>query len=260
MRLKGKTALVTGASRGIGRAIALRLAAEGCTVGIHYRNQHEEAAAVQAAIEAAGGKALLLPADLADLDQVEALAEEAWNQLGGLDYLINNAGISFKKHFLDVTPADTEAFLRVNYQAPFRLAQLVARKMIEAGREGCISSITSVNGLRPNFGQSAYGASKSALETAMMGAALELAVHNIRVNTFAVGAVETDMTAPVLADPAAYQEVIAGIPQGRFGLPEEVAAVVVDLLASGSYVTGASLTIDGGLLLMRGYGKTAPYS
>jgi NAD(P)-dependent dehydrogenase (short-subunit alcohol dehydrogenase family) len=131
--------------------------------------------------------------------------------------------------------------------------------MVASKTAGSIMTITSVNGIRPGLGLSAYGASKGALETVMKGVAMELAPHGITVNTIAVGAVETDLTAPVRQDYALLKEVNEGIPMGRFGQPEEVAAVVCNLLASGSYLTGSTITLDGGLLLMRGYGKPKPY-
>lgn len=259
MRLLNKKALVTGASRGIGKAIALRLAQEGCTVGIHYRNQQDEAEAVCQMISESGGKSYLFQADFEHPAQAVSLGEKAWKAMGHIDFLINNAGISYKKHFLDSSEQDLDRFMNVNYKSVFLLTQTIARNMVETEMEGCIYSITSVNGIRPNTGQSVYGASKGALETLMKGVALELAPHHIAVNTLAVGAIETDMTAEAIANPQFFNEVTAGIPMGRFGQPDEIAALLVDLLASGSYLTGASITVDGGMLLMRGYGKPEKY-
>ena len=131
--------------------------------------------------------------------------------------------------------------------------------MVANDYPGSILTITSVNALRPGLGLSAYGASKGALESVMKGIALELAPHNISVNTIAVGAIETDINAAVWTNPELLKEITEGIPMNRFGKPEEVASVVCDLFASGSYLTGSSLTLDGGLLLMRGYGKNKRY-
>jgi len=259
MRLTGKKALVTGASQGIGKAIALRLAAEGCAVLVHFHENRADADAVAETIRAGGGTAWVLQADFSDLAQVIQLGEAAWDVAGGLDFLVNNAGISFKKHFLDVTETDFEALTNVNFRSTTFLTQTIAKRMVEAGTEGSIYTITSVNGLRPGLGLTLYGATKGALETLMRGVAMELAPHGIRVNTLALGAVATDMTAAVRQNPDLLQTVNDGIPMGRFGQPEEVADVLVDLLHSGSYVTGASITIDGGLLLMRGYGKPGTY-
>ena len=131
--------------------------------------------------------------------------------------------------------------------------------MVEQDIQGTVLTITSVNALRPGQGLSAYGASKAALEAVMKSIALELAPHGIMVNTVAVGAIETDINAGVWQNPELLKEITDGIPLNRFGQPEEVAAIVSDLLASGSYLTGSSITFDGGLLLMRGYGKSKPY-
>lgn len=259
-RLTTKKALVTGASQGIGKAIALRLAAEGCTVVVHYRENEADANAVADIIRQQGGTAHLLQADFTDVQQAIRLGERAWEMAGGLDMLINNAGISYKQHFLDATEADFDAFTSINFKSTTFLTQTIARKMVETGREGSIYTITSVNGIRPGLGLTIYGATKGALETLMKGVALELAPHGIRVNTLVVGAIETALTQAIHANPDLLSEVNAGIPMGRFGQPDEIAAVVVDLVASGSYVTGASITLDGGLLLMRGYGKPEKYN
>ena len=259
MRLIGKTALVTGVSRGIGKAIALRLAGEGCAVVVHFHENRAEADDVAQIVRKNGGTAHVLQADLADVQQAIRLGGQAWEVGGGLDFLVNNAGVSYKKHFLDVTETDFDHFDHINFKSTTFLTQTVARQWVAANREGHILTITSVNGIRPGLGLSVYGASKGALETLMKGVALELAPHGIRCNTLAVGAVETDLTAAIRQNPDLLKVVNDGIPIGRFGLPDEVAAVAVDLLASGSYVTGATITIDGGLLLMRGYGKPERY-
>lgn len=226
---------------------------------VHYHENREEAEAVAEAIRVMGGMAYLAQADLSDVTQAIYLAEQAWNLTGGLDFLVNNAGVSAKNHFLDVTEAEFDHFTNVNFKSTTFLTQAVARKMVEQNVEGSIYTITSVNGIRPGIGLSVYGATKGALETLMKGVAMELAPHGIKVNTIAVGAVETDMNRAVWENPDLLKEVNDGIPSGRLGYPDEVAAVVADLLASGSYVTGTTITIDGGLLLMRGYGKPAKY-
>ncbi len=251
--------MVTGASRGIGKAIALALAKKGCEVGIHYRDKQEEAEEVAGEITASGGRCYLFRADFSRPEEVAALADRVWTQMGGIDYLVNNAGVSYKKHFLDITTEDIDLFFSVNFKATFALTQSIARKMVESGTEGSIYTVTSVNGIRPGLGLSAYGASKGALEIIMQGAALELAPHNIRVNTIAVGAVQTDINADVWQNPELLEKVNEGIPMKRFGQPEEIAAVIADLLHSGAYVTGSTIVVDGGLLLMRGYGKPGGY-
>lgn len=258
-QLAFKNALVTGASRGIGKAIALQIAKEGANVIVHYHKEKASAEKVVEAIEKLGTKACLLQADLADVQQAIMLGNNAWEQMGNINLLVNNADVSYKKHFLDTTPEDVDFFQGVNYRSPFFLTQRIAAKMVAANIEESIISITSVNGIRPGLGLSAYGASKGALETLMKGVAMELAPYNIKVNTIAVGAVETDINASIRDNDALLKEVNEGIPMGRFGQPEEIAATVVNILASGSYLTGATIILDGGLLLMRGYGKPQPY-
>jgi glucose 1-dehydrogenase len=259
MRLKNKKALVTGSSRGIGRAIALRLAEEGAELVIHYNKNAGEAEAVAALINSSGGMAHVVQADLFYSDQVLRLANEAWNCLGAIDILINNAGVSYKKHFLDTTLEDIEHFTAINFRASLLLTQAVARKMITSAIQGSIYTITSINGLQPGVGFSVYGATKGALETLMKGVALELAPHQIKVNTIAVGAVQTEINSEVWNDPEKLKKVEENIPIGRMGKPEEVAAVVCDLLCSGSYLTGTTIKIDGGWLLKNGYERPGLY-
>ncbi len=258
MRQPKKT-LVTGASRGIGKATALELARRGHEIGLHFHQQRDEAEAVQEIIVREGGKCSLFEADLADPVQAEQLGTEAWEIMNGLDVLINNAGVSYKKHVLDITPEDLDLFYKINTKGTFLLTQTLARKMVQTGTEGSIYTITSVNAIRPGMGLSAYGASKSALETLMQGLALELAPHAINVNTLAVGAIRTTINATVWENPGLLASVNEGIPVKRFGEPEEIAAVIASLLESGSYMTGSTIVIDGGLLLMRGYGKPGKY-
>lgn len=259
MTQTAKKALVTGASQGIGKAIAIRLAEKGCDVVIHFHENRDDAEVVAETIRQTGRNAYLLQADLQETAQAIRLAEQAWDIAGGLDILVNNAGVSYKKHFLDITEADFEQFDNVNFRSTTFLTQSIARNMVKHSVAGSIWTITSVNGIRPGLGLTLYGATKGALETLMKGIAMELGPHNIRVNTLAIGAVQTDINRGVWENPALLQEVADGIPTGRLGQPEEIASVLVDLIASGSYMTGSTITIDGGLLLMRGYGKPGFY-
>jgi glucose 1-dehydrogenase len=259
MRLANKKALVTGSSRGIGKAIALALAKEGAEVVIHFHSNRKEAEAVAATIHNAGGKSHVLQANLIESSQAIKLAEEAWAILGSVDYLVNNAGVSYKKHFLDTTIEDVGFFTNINFKGTLLLTQAIAKKMVKEKVEGAIYTVTSINGIQPGVGFSVYGATKGALETLMKGVALELAPHNIKVNTVAVGAVETDINAAVWQDPEKLETVQNNIPLGRMGKAEEVAAIVCDLLASGSYLTGSTIKVDGGWLLKSGYQNPALY-
>lgn len=259
MILKDKSILVTGASRGIGRAIALQAAREGADVIVHYHSEREEAEAVVARIIQMGNRSVSIEADLYNVEEAIGLGEKAWSMWNGIDILVNNAGVCYKKHFLDSTIEDVDFFLNINYKGTFFLTQTIAAKMVNAGRGGSIVTMTSVNGVRPGLGLTAYGGSKAALEMLMKNIALELAPHNIRVNSLALGAIATDMNKAVRDQPELMEEVNAGIPMQRFGQPGEIASVVCSLLASDSYLTGSTITVDGGLLLMRGYGKPQPY-
>jgi len=259
MRLKNKIALVTGASGGIGKAIVLQLAKEGADIILHYHQDELAANEVAESIKAYDVKVHILKATLEFTDDATDLGKKAWELFGRIDFLINNSGVSYKKHFLDYTEQDIDHFIDFNFKGTLFLTQTIALKMVEHNVEGSIYSITSINGIQPGVGQSVYGASKGALETLMKGVALELAPHNIKVNTLAIGAIQTDMNAVVWKDPEKLALVNENIPMNRLGQPEEVASVIVNLLASGSYMTGSTITIDGGWLLKHGYEKPKPY-
>ncbi|MGN7785876.1 SDR family NAD(P)-dependent oxidoreductase [Niabella sp. 22666] len=246
---KKKKVLVTGASRGIGKQIALELASRGVEVLVHYHLQDQEAADVVGMINSRGGCAKALKADLTDLSQVADLANNAWKLMGAIDYLVNNAGVCYKKSFLEYAMEDFETLVATNFRSTMFLTQFIAQKMISAGIEGSIYSITSVNALKPGHGLSLYGATKGAIETLMKGVALELAPHGIRVNTIALGAIQTDMNKSVWQDRDLLDTVNARIPLGRFGTAQEVGRIVSELILSGDYLTGSSIQIDGGWLL-----------
>lgn len=260
IEMKGKKALVTGASSGIGKAIAMQLAEMGVSVLIHYHREEQKAQSVAEMIIAGGGYAEIIQADLGNIDQAAQLGDKAWQQFNGFDFLINNAGVSYKKHFLDTTIEDVNHFIDINFKGTLLLTQRFAQRMIDSSTEGCIYTITSINGLQPGVGLSVYGATKGALETLMKGVALELAPHNIRVNTFAVGAIQTGMNADTWQNMDKLSLVTSNIPLGRLGQPEEIAGVICSLLSAGTYMTGATITIDGGWTLKQGYSKPEPYN
>jgi 3-oxoacyl-[acyl-carrier protein] reductase len=243
--LPPRVALVTGASRGIGRAVALALADDGCAVAVHYRQAAERAAETVAAIRAAGGRAEAFAADLSAPDQAEKLAAAVAASLGPIDVLVSNAGVRHTQ-FLQLTSLDQwRATLATNLDAAFLLAKAAARAMSRR-RSGRIVLISSDAALLGDALNAAYSASKAGLLGLARSAARELAPMGVTVNVVAPGTIETDMTAAL--DGARRARQVSAIPMGRLGRPEEVAAVVRFLCSEdAAYITGQILSVDGGL-------------
>ncbi|QNL47953.1 SDR family oxidoreductase [Olivibacter sp. SDN3] len=254
-----KTALVTGASSGIGKAIAIQLAHKGWNILLHHFGDERTAGEVLEEILQGGGEGHMLTADLGDPSQVKGLAAEARKLSGGVDLLVNNAGVSYKKHFLDHTLEDIDHFTKVNFRGTVLLTQAIALQMVEQERPGAIYTLTSVNAIRPGIGHSVYGATKGALETLMKGVAVELAPHGIRVNTLVIGAIKTAINEAVWHDAEKRQAVEQHIPLGRMGEVEDIAAIVAQLVDHDRYMTGSSITIDGGWLAKAGFASAKPY-
>jgi 3-oxoacyl-[acyl-carrier protein] reductase len=243
--LSGQVALVTGASRGIGRAVALQLAAAGAEVVVNYASSPDAAAEVVAAIEAAGGRAWSHRADVADEEQVESMVKAVLERAGRLDVLVNNAGITRDGLLMRMKTADWQSVLNLNLTGVFLCTRAVSRPMLKA-RSGRIINITSVVALMGNPGQANYSAAKAGVIGLTRSTAAEFASRGVTVNAVAPGFIATDMTRDLNAE-----GILAAIPLGRMGQPEEVASAVRFLAAdpAGAYMTGQVLQVDGGMVM-----------
>jgi len=245
--LAGQVALVTGASRGIGRAIAEELARLGAHVAVNYQGNEEAAAATVAALTDAGGSAAALRFDVADAAATSAAINGLVAQHGRLDVLVNNAGIALDGLLLRYKPEDWQRIMAVNLDGVFHCSKAAARTMVRA-RFGRIINVTSVVSALGNAGQSAYAATKAGVEGFTRALARELASRNITVNAVAPGFIDTDMTAALAA--ATREAYVGTIPLGRLGTAAEVAAAVAFLAGpSAGYITGHVLAINGGLAM-----------
>src|ERR1700733_5232280 len=223
-RLAGKVAIVTGSGSGIGQSIAIRFASEGAAVVVDYRNNIEKSQETASKAEAAGGKAILVRADVTNLSDTQTLVDQAYQQLGHCDILVNNAGIEKNAPFWDVTEADYDAVLNVNLKGAFFLTLAF-----------------------PNF--SSYCASKGGMRTLMRNLSVELGPLNITVNNIAPGAIATPINTKLMANKSQLDALLANIPLGRMGTPDDVAGLALFLASDdGAYCTGSTYIIDGGLI------------
>ena len=247
MLLDGKTALVTGASRGIGRAIALRLAAEGASVAINYAGNTAKAEETKAAIEAAGGKAALFQADVSDSAQVEQMVAAVTEAFGTIDILVNNAGITRDGLLMRMKEEAFDAVLDTNLKGIFHVTKAVSKLMMKK-RAGRIVNMASVVGIMGNAGQTNYAAAKAGVIGFTKSAAREFAARGITVNAVAPGFIATDMTAAM--PEKAKEATLAAIPLRRMGEPEDVANAVAFLVSDqASYITGQVVKVDGGMVM-----------
>lgn len=247
MLLDGKCALVTGASRGIGRAIAVKLASEGAKVALNYAGNAAAAEEVKKEIEAAGGQAITVQADVSDPTSVEAMIQTVVDAFGQIDILVNNAGITRDGLLLRMKDEDFDAVINTNLKGIFYTTKLVSKLMMKK-RFGRIVNMASVVGLTGNAGQTNYAAAKAGVIGFSKSAAKELAARGITVNMVAPGFIETDMTAVI--PEKAKEAMMGGIPLGRAGKPEDVANAVLFLVSDqAAYITGQVLKVDGGMVM-----------
>ncbi len=244
-RLRGQVAIVTGASRGIGRAAALALATEGANLVVNYASSSTAAQEVVAEITAGGGNAIALQADVSKADRVDTLINATMEKWGRVDILVNNAGITRDTLLLRMKPEDWQAVIDINLTGVF-LCTRAASKIMLKQRSGRIISITSVAGQMGNPGQANYSAAKAGVIGFTKTVAKELASRGITVNAVAPGFIVTDMTGNLKSD-----EILKYIPLGRYGQPEEVAGMIRFLAAdpAAAYITGQVFNVDGGMVM-----------
>ncbi|HJE83806.1 3-oxoacyl-[acyl-carrier-protein] reductase [Megasphaera stantonii] len=247
MLLTDKTAVVTGGSRGIGRAIAVALAAEGAKVAVIYAGNAAAAEETLSLIKEQGGEAVAMQCDVADDAAVSDMINAVKEQFGSVDILVNNAGITRDGLLMRMKEGDWQAVLDTNLTGVFHCTKAVTKLMMKQ-RSGAIINITSVVGQTGNAGQANYAAAKAGMIGFTKSVAKELASRGIRVNAVAPGCIDTDMTA-VLSD-AVKEDMLKSIPLGRVAQPEEVAKAVVFLASdNASYITGQVLNVDGGMVM-----------
>ncbi len=243
--LSGNVALVTGASRGIGAAVAVRLASDGAAVAVNYAGSKGAADAVVEKIVAAGGRAVALQADVSDPAAASALVDSTIAELGALDIVVNNAGITRDGLLVRMSDEDWDAVIRTNLSGVFNVTRAASMVLMKQ-RSGSIVNITSVVGLVGNAGQVNYAAAKAGVVGLTKSVARELAARGVRANAIAPGFIETDMTAEL--PEAACNAALASIAMRRFGSVDDIASAVAFLAsAEASYITGQVLAVDGGM-------------
>lgn len=247
MDFQGKTAIVTGAARGIGRAISLELGRCGCKIAFNYVKSEDKAGQLVEELEAMGCQVYSLKADVGDFDSANAMVQEVKQRFASVDYLVNNAGIIRDKLILRMSESDWDDVISTNLKGAFSFSKAVAPLMAKS-RSGSILNIASVSGITGSAGQVNYSASKAGMIGLTKSLARELAGRNVTVNALALGFVDTEMTGELSAD---YRsQLLNAIPLGRFGTVEEIARIAAFMLSDNArYITGQVLQIDGGLAM-----------
>ena len=245
--LQGKVALVTGASGGIGRSIALKLASQGARLGVHYNSDKARAEEVAEEIRNAGSEAMPLAADVTDSKQVQDMFSKLEDDWGGVDILVNNAGITKDSLLIRMSESDWDDVVEVNLKGAFLCCRAAAKTMLRK-RWGRIIIISSIVGMVGNVGQANYAASKAGLVGLTKSLAREIASRNITVNSLTPGFIETEMTRTMTDE--MMELVPSRIAMGHFGSPQDVASLVAYLAGEeASYITGQAFSVDGGLVL-----------
>jgi glucose 1-dehydrogenase len=249
MRLQDKVAIVTGAGTGIGQAIAVAFARAGAAVVVDYVGQANVSEDTIKTISAMGGKALGIDADISLPDDVNSLIQKTISAFGKIDIFVNNAGIEKKIPFVDYPVEEWQKIMAVNLTGPFLCSQAAAKQMIQQGSGGRIINISSIHEDLPMTGNAPYCATKGGLRMLMRTIAVELAPHQITVNNIGPGAIYTPIDRDVEMDATLNDQILAEIPMGRWGKPEEVAQLAVYLSSDdAAYITGSTHFIDGGML------------
>ena len=247
MKFEGKVALVTGASRGIGRAIALALAAQGADVAVNYAGSEAAAKEVAAEIEAMGRKAFVIQADIASTEASTAMVDAVVKEFGRIDVLVNNAGITRDGLLMRMKEEDWDAVITTNLKGVFNCTKATIKYMMKQ-KSGSIVNISSIVGVMGNAGQANYCAAKAGVIGFTKATAKEVAARGIRVNAIAPGFIKTDMTS-VLSEKV-VEAMLAGIPLNRLGETEDIAKAVLFLASSdANYITGQTLHVDGGMVM-----------
>ena len=247
MKLKGKRALITGASRGIGRGIAEVFAEEGADVAVNYIASADRAEQVAAWIRGRGRSAVTVKADVANRAEVEPMFDKVWQELGPIDILVNNAGIETIVGFLDLTDEQWTRLVDVNLRGAWLCSQVLCRRVIAEGRKASIVHIGSIQAAKVLPGRTHYAPTKLGLEALTRNMSAEVTPQGIRVNCVHPGLIDTDMTAWVMKSPDILPNVLAQISLGRAGEPREIGTVAAFFASDeASYLTGQSIHVDGG--------------
>ena len=253
MKLQNKVAIITGSASGIGQGIALRFAGEGAAVVVDYVGKPGTADQTLSLIKQAGGRAIAVESDISNPAQVQALIDTTVKTFGKLDIFINNAGIEFKHPFTEFPVEQFQKIIAVNLIGPFLCCQAAAKQMIKQGGGGRLINISSIHEDIPMPTNAPYCATKGGLRMLTRTIAVELAPHQITVNNIGPGAIYTPIDADVEANPELEKALMAEIPLGRWGKPQDVAAVAAFLASDdGAYCTGATFFVDGGMMRQAG--------